>query len=63
MNNISKEDYLQLKKEVTELYNAMMQMHAQKRRDAVYANARAAYMEKRNLLLAVLEAHPEYEQP
>lgn len=62
IEKMSIEQYVQLKKEVQVLYNTMMQMHADKRRDALYANARTAYMEKRNLLLEVLAAHPEYEK-
>jgi ABC-type transporter lipoprotein component MlaA len=62
INNISLEQYLQLKKQVDNLYNNMMELHALRKRDANYANARSAYMEKRNILQQVLEAHPEYEQ-
>lgn len=54
------EEFLQLKKEVNALYEIMMQMHQAKRRDVIYANARAAYMEKNNLLQQALEEHPEY---
>lgn len=53
-------EYMQLATEVETLYEAMMKLHYEKVRDAAYANARAAYMEKRNLLQQVAQAHPEY---
>ncbi len=62
VQNIDLKRYLMLKQEVNDLYNVMMQMHMLQQRDAAYANARAAYMEKRNILQRALEAHPEFEQ-
>jgi hypothetical protein len=62
LENMTLAQYLHLKKQVNELYEIMMEMHAQKRRDAIYANARAAYMEKKNLLQQAMELYPEYEK-
>lgn len=56
------EEYIRLKKEVDTLYDAMMALHAKKARGFEYANARADYMAKKNLLQEVLEAHPEYRE-
>lgn len=60
-SNISFEAYLALKNEVNDLYEKMMKMHFENRRDSAYANARAAYMEKKNLLQQAQSLHPEYE--
>ncbi len=59
-SNITLKEYLALKEEVDMLYAKMMEMHFQNKRDAAYANIRAAYMEKRNLLQQVLAQHPEF---
>lgn len=61
LENMTFEEYLSLKKEVLELYDVMMTMHTEKRRDSTYANARAAYMEKNNRLQQAREIHPHYE--
>lgn len=60
--NMTLEQYQALKKEVNRLYEVMMDMHQQKKRDAIYANARSAYMEKKNLLQQAMEKYPEYEK-
>lgn len=54
--------YARLKSEVNELYEKMMDMHAAKRRDAVYANARKAYMEKSHELQRFIENHPKFQK-
>lgn len=60
VNRFTKEDYKALKREVEKLYQEMMLLHADRRRDAVYANARRRYMEKKSLMQQVLEAHPNF---
>lgn len=54
--------YARLKSEVNELYEKMMDMHTARRRDAVYANLRKAYMEKSHELQRFIENHPKFQQ-
>lgn len=54
--------YIRLTSEVNELYEKMMDMHAEKRRDVVYANARKAYMEKSYELQRFIENHPKFQK-